>query len=66
MFLAKCEIGHYLNREHSTCEPCGYGFYQSQPGSFDCIPCGIGKTTLEITAISEEDCRDECPGKELI
>lgn len=56
-------MGHYLNYERSACEPCGYGFYQSQSGLFECIPCGIGKTTLELSATTEEDCRDECPGE---
>uniref|UniRef100_A0A915DMT8 Tyrosine-protein kinase ephrin type A/B receptor-like domain-containing protein n=1 Tax=Ditylenchus dipsaci TaxID=166011 RepID=A0A915DMT8_9BILA len=63
----KCEPGHFLNVQHNSCEPCGYGFYQPLNGAFECLACGIGKTTLEPAATDEEDCRDECPdGQQLI
>lgn len=61
--LARCDVGHFLNLVNGQCEACGYGFYQPQDGMFMCIPCGIGKTTLEKTATSEAACRDECEGK---
>ncbi|CAK5102219.1 unnamed protein product [Meloidogyne enterolobii] len=62
----RCLPGHHLNISTGQCEPCSYGFFQPDSGAFDCIPCGIGKTTLERTAINEDQCRDECPdGQQL-
>ncbi|KAI1733257.1 EGF-like domain-containing protein [Ditylenchus destructor] len=64
---ARCEPGHFFNVEHNSCEACGYGFYQPSNGAFECLPCGIGKTTLETISTQEDDCRDECPdGEQLI
>jgi hypothetical protein len=65
-FLARCEAGHFLNLATGLCESCGYGFFQPQNGMFSCIPCGIGKTTLEKTSMSEDECRDECPDGEQL
>lgn len=48
--------------QKGVCEPCGFGFFQPVPGSFSCLPCGVGKTTLTETSASEDECRDECPG----
>lgn len=31
-------------------------------GSFECLTCGVGKTTLTERSTNEEECRDECPG----
>ncbi|KAK0398751.1 hypothetical protein QR680_002734 [Steinernema hermaphroditum] len=61
-----CQPGHYLNLDTEICESCGYGFYQPSSGSFACIPCGIGKTTLLETSTSEDECRDECPDGEQL
>uniref|UniRef100_A0A914YVY8 Sushi, von Willebrand factor type A, EGF and pentraxin domain-containing protein 1 n=1 Tax=Panagrolaimus superbus TaxID=310955 RepID=A0A914YVY8_9BILA len=59
-----CKAGYFLNLHTRKCEACGFGFYQPASGSFACIPCGVGKTTLSNTAASEDDCRDECPDGE--
>uniref|UniRef100_A0A8R1HK39 Sushi, von Willebrand factor type A, EGF and pentraxin domain-containing protein 1 n=1 Tax=Caenorhabditis japonica TaxID=281687 RepID=A0A8R1HK39_CAEJA len=56
-----CPAGHQYDSLTSGCVSCGYGYYQPSSGSFDCIPCGIGKTTMSETATSEDECRDECP-----
>lgn len=64
LFLAHCKAGNFLHLETNICEPCGYGFYQPSSGSFTCIPCGVGKTTLSNQATSEDECRDECPDGE--
>lgn len=61
-FLGNCDAGSFYNLGTSVCEPCGHGFYQPTPGSFACLPCGVGKTTLSATATDEDECRDECPG----
>ena len=62
----RCEPGHFLDTHSNTCEPCGYGYYQSASGAFECLACGVGKTTLEQKSASEEECRDECPDGEQL
>ncbi|VDK85251.1 unnamed protein product [Onchocerca ochengi] len=59
-----CEAGSMFNISSGSCEPCGFGFYQSVSGAFNCIPCGVGKTTLKETSTAEDECRDECPDGE--
>uniref|UniRef100_A0A1I7X7T4 Crumbs cell polarity complex component 1 n=1 Tax=Heterorhabditis bacteriophora TaxID=37862 RepID=A0A1I7X7T4_HETBA len=56
----KCPPGHFLNISTSLCTPCGLGFFQSRGGAFECIACGVGKTTLSERTTSEDECRDEC------
>ncbi|CAB3409320.1 unnamed protein product [Caenorhabditis bovis] len=61
-----CPPGHQYDSTTSSCVKCGYGYYQPQGGSFECLACGIGKTTLSDVATSEDECRDECPdGQQL-
>ncbi|VDD92750.1 unnamed protein product, partial [Enterobius vermicularis] len=63
----ECEAGHMFDLQKGVCEPCGFGFFQPVPGSFSCLPCGVGKTTLTETSASEDECRDECPdGEQLV
>lgn len=64
--LANCPPGHFFDLSSSSCSPCGAGFYQSHGGSFDCIACGVGKTTLSDRATHEDECRDECPDGEQL
>ncbi|VDM57880.1 unnamed protein product [Angiostrongylus costaricensis] len=63
---ASCPPGHYFNMASSQCVSCGLGFFQHRSGSFECIPCDVGKTTISETAVSEEECRDECPDGEQL
>jgi hypothetical protein len=67
MFAAACDAGRFFNLNTEQCEDCGYGFFQPTVGSFSCMPCGVGKTTLTTTSTSEDECRDECSdGEHLI
>ncbi|KHJ83888.1 GCC2 and GCC3, partial [Oesophagostomum dentatum] len=59
-----CPAGNYFDLALSKCAPCGYGFFQPRPGAFECAACDVGKTTMSETAVSEEECRDECPDGE--
>ncbi|KAK6026179.1 GCC2 and GCC3, partial [Ostertagia ostertagi] len=61
-----CEPGHFFDMSSLRCEPCGFGFFQPQAGSFECIACGVGKTTMTDKATSDEECRDECPDGEQL
>ncbi|VDK60815.1 unnamed protein product, partial [Cylicostephanus goldi] len=61
---ANCPPGRYFDMTLSSCSPCGYGFYQPRPGTFECIACDVGKTTMSETATNEDECRDECPDGE--
>lgn len=49
-----------MDPETGLCRPCGYGFFQSNEGSFSCELCGLGQTTRTAEATSREECRDEC------
>ncbi|KAL3108453.1 hypothetical protein niasHT_015375 [Heterodera trifolii] len=62
----RCSPGHHLDISMGICESCGFGFFQSEAGATECVPCGIGKTTLEKNTTSEEQCRDECPDGEQL
>ncbi|CAJ0565014.1 unnamed protein product, partial [Mesorhabditis spiculigera] len=59
-----CPPGHLFHQALAQCRPCGFGFYQPTGGSFECLACGVGKTTLTERSTSEEECRDECPDGE--
>ncbi|CAD6196232.1 unnamed protein product [Caenorhabditis auriculariae] len=63
---ANCPPGHQFDAATSGCVACGFGYFQPVGGSFACLPCGIGKTTLTDRATSEEECRDECPDGEQL
>ena len=39
---SSCSPGSYFNNALDKCEECGYGFYQSRSGAFDCEPCDVG------------------------
>ncbi|XP_058454733.1 uncharacterized protein LOC131432461 isoform X2 [Malaya genurostris] len=56
----RCPAGKYLDVETGLCQPCGYGYYQSNEGSFTCKICELGKTTRTEEATSKFECRDEC------
>ncbi|XP_076318247.1 uncharacterized protein LOC143229580 isoform X1 [Tachypleus tridentatus] len=56
----RCSAGKYYDETVGLCRPCGYGLYQSQEGSFSCVPCGPGLTTRSNTAVSHQECREEC------
>uniref|UniRef100_A0A183C3F6 EGF-like domain-containing protein n=1 Tax=Globodera pallida TaxID=36090 RepID=A0A183C3F6_GLOPA len=68
----RCPSGYVLLND--SCVPCAPGTFffiptgQCQPdaGSTECIPCGIGKTTLDKNSSNEEQCRDECPDGEQL
>uniref|UniRef100_A0A915IUL4 Sushi, von Willebrand factor type A, EGF and pentraxin domain-containing protein 1 n=1 Tax=Romanomermis culicivorax TaxID=13658 RepID=A0A915IUL4_ROMCU len=61
-----CAAGRFFNLKTGKCEDCDYGFFQPNPGSFECLPCGLGKTTVTQTSTLVEDCKDECPdGQQL-
>ncbi|GMT25305.1 hypothetical protein PFISCL1PPCAC_16602, partial [Pristionchus fissidentatus] len=58
-----CPVGNFLDLSDlasQQCKPCGFAFYQPVPGSFECLSCPTGKTTLTTTAASVDECRDEC------
>ncbi|KAF8374256.1 clec-78, partial [Pristionchus pacificus] len=59
-----CPVGHFLDLSDSSttqqCKPCGFAFYQPVSGSFECLSCPSGQTTLTTTAASVDECRDEC------
>ncbi|KIH49608.1 GCC2 and GCC3 [Ancylostoma duodenale] len=57
-----CPAGNYFDMASSLCTPCGFGFFQPRAGSFECLACDVGKTTMSEAATTEEECRDECPG----
>lgn len=59
-FVERCPAGKYLDTDTGLCQPCGYGFYQSNEGSFSCEICGLGQTTRIPEATSKSECRDEC------
>ncbi|CAI5447536.1 unnamed protein product [Caenorhabditis angaria] len=61
-----CPPGHQYDSSTASCVKCGFGYYQPMGGSFICHACGIGKTTLSDTAVSEDECRDECPDGEQL
>lgn len=56
----RCPAGKFLDSETGLCQPCGYGFYQPNEGSFSCEICGLGQTTRITEATSKSECRDEC------
>ncbi|XP_013781236.1 uncharacterized protein LOC106465521 [Limulus polyphemus] len=56
----RCSAGKYYDETVGLCRPCGYGLYQPQEGSFNCIPCGPSLTTRSSTAVSQAECRGEC------
>ncbi|XP_055635764.1 uncharacterized protein LOC129775276 isoform X1 [Toxorhynchites rutilus septentrionalis] len=56
----RCPAGKYLDTDSGLCQSCGYGFYQSNEGSFSCEICGLGQTTRIAEATSKSECRDEC------
>lgn len=55
--LRSCDPGHYFNASSQQCEECGFGFYQPAAGSFKCVSCSVGQTTLVTTATKVDDCR---------
>ncbi|WKY06023.1 hypothetical protein Q1695_006319 [Nippostrongylus brasiliensis] len=61
-----CEPGSFFDMATSQCEPCGFGFFQPRSGSFECIACGVGKTTMSERATGDDECRDECPDGEQL
>merc|ERR1712066_762238 len=56
-----CEAGHYLDQFTELCLPCGHGRYQENKGKFGCDLCEVGKTTRTKSALSKDECRDDCP-----
>ena len=61
-----CEAGHYLDQFTELCLPCGHGRYQESKGKFGCDLCEVGKTTRTKSALSKDECRDDCPdGQQL-
>ncbi|KAG8179313.1 hypothetical protein JTE90_016418 [Oedothorax gibbosus] len=55
-----CTAGNYYDEQVGACLPCGYGFYQPEEGSFNCVACGAGLTTRRNQAVSKLECREEC------
>ncbi len=53
---ASCLAGRSFNLDTALCEDCGYGFYQPSPGSFECIPCGVGMSTFTTTSTNPDEC----------
>uniref|UniRef100_A0A182Y3Y1 Notch n=1 Tax=Anopheles stephensi TaxID=30069 RepID=A0A182Y3Y1_ANOST len=56
----RCAAGKYLDTVTGLCQPCGFGYYQPNEGSFSCEICGLGRTTRTPEATSKSECRDEC------
>nr|CAD7258137.1 unnamed protein product [Timema shepardi] len=57
----RCPAGKYFDsKAELQCTSCGHGFYQPNKGSFNCLLCGLGKTTRTTEAVSEKECYDEC------
>jgi ribosomal protein L37E len=50
----RCPAGKYFDDEAGMCRSCGHGFYQPNEGSFNCLLCGLGKTTRTAEAVSPE------------
>lgn len=58
-FSVACSAGRFFNLKSGRCEDCDFGFYQSKPASFECVPCGVGKTTVTTTSTSVDDCKGQ-------
>nr|CAD7420369.1 unnamed protein product [Timema poppensis] len=51
----RCPAGKYFDsKAELQCTSCGHGFYQPNKGSFNCLLCGLGKTTRTTEAVSEK------------
>jgi hypothetical protein len=62
----RCPAGKYFDESSELCRSCGHGQFQPEEGQFGCKLCGLGKTTRTTEAVSELECRDECPsGQQL-
>ncbi|XP_062987405.1 thyroglobulin [Elgaria multicarinata webbii] len=46
--------------QNDSCVPCPSGFYQDQAGSFLCIKCPLGKSTVSTGAFKAEHCLTDC------
>ena len=62
----RCSPGKYFDEAAELCKSCGYGQFQPDEGQFGCKLCGLGKTTRTMDAVSELECRDECPNGEQL
>ncbi|XP_036359320.1 uncharacterized protein LOC115212292 isoform X2 [Octopus sinensis] len=51
-----CPEGSYFQSSTSKCTQCSVGFYQDQPGMFQCEICRQGNTTNEKGSTSESEC----------
>jgi len=62
----ECAAGKYYDEVTGLCRPCGNGKYQPEKGKFFCFMCGLGMTTRTKEAMSQVECRPECPdGKQI-
>jgi len=62
----RCPSGKFFDESAELCKSCGYGSYQPDEGQFSCKLCGLGKTTRTTDAVSDLECRDECPNGEQL
>ncbi|KAK3784027.1 hypothetical protein RRG08_025221 [Elysia crispata] len=58
-----CPAGQYVKEDgkEKSCEPCDYGFYQSDVAEFSCKPCDDNYTTENTGADNSNQCRFVCP-----
>ncbi|KAL5018347.1 hypothetical protein ScPMuIL_004069 [Solemya velum] len=62
-----CGMGTYYDEASKTCQYCGIGKFQNQPGQTTCKNCTEPKITLSVGSRSESDCIEKCqPGYEYV
>ncbi|XP_046855484.1 MAM and LDL-receptor class A domain-containing protein 2-like [Xenia sp. Carnegie-2017] len=52
----KCSIGSFFSFESKKCEKCPIYTYQPYPKQTRCLPCNDGKGTINVGAVSEQEC----------
>ncbi|XP_060076672.1 uncharacterized protein LOC132556307 [Ylistrum balloti] len=64
--IVVCPAGQKRNMQTNTCEDCGYGQYQPNPGQVSCIQCTPSSYSTQFTTtVLESDCIPICaPGYE--
>ncbi|ELU09492.1 hypothetical protein CAPTEDRAFT_223674 [Capitella teleta] len=56
-----CSVGQYNFKANDTCLDCPRGFYQDEPGQFQCKPCNANSDTDDVGSPSESYCIELCP-----
>lgn len=55
-----CSAGHFYSLADIRCKPCGYSFFQSFPGQFQCSSCPPFMTTASDVSVNRSACLLDC------